>query len=65
MCKNTHEKLIYFRKKYNKTQEDIAKVLDIRTNTYNQYEKKRRTISFYQLCILAKYYNISLDSFAD
>lgn len=44
-----------------KTQNEIAKFLHIKQNTYSQYENGHREIPINLLVLLAKYYNVSVD----
>jgi transcriptional regulator with XRE-family HTH domain len=43
------------------TQSDVAKLLNIRQNTYSQYENGQRQIPIPMLIALAKYYKTSVD----
>ncbi len=43
------------------TQSDIAKVLNVRQNTYSQYENGQRQIPLTSLVALAQYYKTSTD----
>lgn len=43
------------------TQEQIAKVLNCKQNTYQQYESGKRQISIESLKTLAIFYNTSID----
>ncbi len=43
------------------TQEELAKYLHIKQNTYSQYENGQRQIPISILISLAKYYNTSTD----
>jgi len=43
------------------TQAEIAKMLNIRQNTYSQYENQKREIPLSLLWKLADYYNTSID----
>jgi len=43
------------------TQSDVAKLLNIRQNTYSQYENGQRQIPIPMLIALAKYYETSVD----
>ena len=45
----------------NKTQIEIAKILNIQQNTYSQYENEIRQIPIEYLIMLAKFYNVSVD----
>ena len=45
----------------NLTQEEIAKYLNIRQNTYSQYENGQRQLPLACLIALAKYYKTSTD----
>ena len=49
------------RESNNKTQSEIAKILNIQQNTYSQYENGQRQIPLEFLVTLAKYYNVSVD----
>lgn len=53
--------LILLRKQNNKTQADIAKILNVATNTYCWYEKEKSEPNIETLIKLADYYNVSLD----
>ena len=43
------------------TQKEIAKYLNIKQNTYSQYENGQRQIPIDALILLAKFYNTSVD----
>ena len=43
------------------TQSELAKHLNVRQNTYSQYENGQRQIPIEQLITLARYYNTSTD----
>jgi transcriptional regulator with XRE-family HTH domain len=43
------------------TQSELAKHLNVRQNTYSQYENGQRQIPIEQLIALARYYNTSTD----
>ena len=45
----------------NLTQEEVAKHLNIRQNTYSQYENGQRQLTLVCLIALAKYYKTSTD----
>lgn len=45
----------------NKSQKQIAEILNIKQNTYSQYETETRQIPIKALMVLAKYYNVSVD----
>lgn len=53
--------LKYFRKKYNKTQKEIADLLKITQTAYGNYELGKRTISPENLSTLADFYGITVD----
>lgn len=53
--------LKYFRKKYGKTQKEIADFLGIVQQSYGHYETGRRQIPSENLVKLANYYNVSID----
>lgn len=42
-------------------QSDIAKLLNIKQNTYSQYENGKREIPISMLWILADFYNTTID----
>ena len=43
------------------TQQYVAEILNIRQNTYSQYENEKREIPIRALIILAKLYDVSVD----
>ena len=43
------------------TQKYIADILNIRQNTYSQYENEKREIPIRALIVLAKLYDVSVD----
>ena len=43
------------------TQKEIAEYLNVRQNTYSQYENEKRQIPLQMLIKLAKFYNTSVD----
>ncbi|MBO4251214.1 MAG: helix-turn-helix transcriptional regulator [Clostridia bacterium] len=47
------------------SQAEIAKFLNIKQNTYSQYETGKRQLSIDMLIKLAKYYNVSTDYILD
>lgn len=49
------------RKTNNKTQKELAEILNIQQNTYSQYENEIRQIPIEYLIVLAKLYNVSVD----
>ena len=48
-----------------KTQKEIAEVIDVSINHYGKYERGETDIPFEKAIILANYYNVSLDYLAD
>lgn len=54
-------KLKDFREDRDLTQTDIAKILNCKQNTYQQYESEKRQIPLDALKKLAVYYNTSID----
>lgn len=54
-------RLRQLRKENNVTQKMIAKYLNIRQNTYSQYENEQRQLPIDVLVKIAKYYNVSTD----
>lgn len=49
------------REQNNKTQKEIAEILNIQQNTYSQYENGQRQISLDFLIKLANFYQVSID----
>lgn len=49
------------REENNYTQKQIADVLEVKQNTYSQYETEKREIPISTLIKLAKYYDVSVD----
>ncbi len=43
------------------TQQYVAEILNIRQNTYSQYENEKREIPIRALIVLAKLYDVSVD----
>jgi transcriptional regulator with XRE-family HTH domain len=58
---NIGENLKYIRIQKGKTQIEIAKIMGVQANTYNQYENNKRLPDIIKLTKLADYYFISLD----
>ena len=61
MTYNIYMKLKELREENNLTQIDVAKVLNIKQNTYSQYENEKRQLPIDVLIKLAKYYKVSTD----
>ena len=61
---STYERLKALREDFDKTQEDIAKIIGTSQSYYAQYENGKRAIPFERVVALAKYYNVSLDYIA-
>ena len=59
---NAYQRLKDLREDMDKSQEEIAKIIGTSQSYYAQYEKGKRAIPFERMVILAKYYNVSLDS---
>ena len=55
------ERIRTLREDRDKTQSDIAKLLNIGQRTYCDYELGKTRIPVESLMILAKYYNVSMD----
>ena len=53
------------RKKYNLSQENVAKVLNINRSSYASYELAKTNISIFSLICLFNFYNISFNEFID
>lgn len=49
------------REDYDLTQNDLARLLNVRQNTYSQYENGKRQIPIEALILLARFYNTSTD----
>ena len=58
---NIFMKLKELREEKNLTQVEIAEFLNIRQNTYSQYENEKRQLPIDVLIKLAKYYKVSTD----
>lgn len=56
------QQLKYLRKRNNLSQADVAKVLHCSQVAYGLYELGKRKLPIERLIILAKFYNVSLDS---
>lgn len=55
------ERLKYYRTKYGKTQDNIAKELGIKQSTYGNYEAGNRTPSIETIAKIADIYETSID----
>lgn len=49
------------REEKNLSQSEIAKILNIKQNTYSQYENEIRQIPISSLIVLSNFYNVSVD----
>lgn len=49
------------RSEFGKTQAEISQLLNVKQNTYSQYENSQRQIPLELLVALAEYYNVSVD----
>lgn len=58
---NIYMRLKDLRTDAQKTQKEIADILNIQQNTYSQYENEQRQIPINFLIKLAKIYNVSVD----
>ena len=47
-----------------KTQKEIAKILNMQTTVYQRYERGEREVPFWVAIKLANYYNVTLDYLA-
>lgn len=56
-----HNILKQLRKSHNLSQEDVAKVLNTTVSTISRYETGEREPNLESLCILADFFNVSLD----
>ena len=61
---NYGERLRILREREEKTQKEIAEVLNTTQSYYAQYERNERSIPFERAVELAKYYKVSLDYIA-
>ena len=59
-----YQRLCDLREDNDKTQEDIAKILNTTRPQYNRYETGARELPMHHFITLAKYYNVSLDYLA-
>ena len=48
-----------------KTQKEIAKILNMQTTVYQRYERGERELPFWVAIKLAKYYKVTLDYLAE
>ena len=62
MCK--YHRLKDLRTDKEKTQEEIAKIIETTAQYYSSYEQGKRDIPFARIIKLAKYYNVSTDYIA-
>ena len=53
------------REDHDKTQKEIAKILNMQPTVYQRYERGEREVPFWVAIKLAKYYNVTLDYLAD
>ena len=60
-----YQRLRDMREDNDKTQAEIAKVLNITTQQYQLYESGKREMPMHHFKTLAKYYNVSLDYLSD
>ena len=58
---NNYMKIKELREENGFTQNQIAKYLNIKQNTYSQYENEKRQLPIDVLIKLAKYYKVSTD----
>ena len=49
------------REDHDKTQKEIAKILNMQTTVYQRYERGERELPLWAAIQLAEYYNVSLD----
>ncbi|UTR05431.1 helix-turn-helix domain-containing protein [Alkalihalobacillus sp. LMS6] len=55
------KRLIELRKSHNLRQGDVAELLNVKQNTYSNYEQGTREMDYHMLLFLADYYKVSLD----
>ena len=58
---NYVERIRSLRESKNKTQSEIAALLNVGQKTYSDYELGKSRIPVNSLIVLAKYYNVSMD----
>ncbi len=58
---NIYMKLKELREENNLTQTEIAKILNIKQNTYSQYENEKRQLPIDVLIELSKFYKVTTD----
>ena len=61
---SVYQRLRDLREDFDKSQEEIAKVIGTSQSYYAQYENGKRSIPFDRMVALAKFYNVSLDYLA-
>lgn len=59
-----YQRLCDMREDHDKTQADIANLLDISQQHYSMYERGARELPMHHFITLARYYNVSLDYLA-
>ena len=60
----TYQRLLDLREDADKTQADIAKILNTAREQYRKYEKGIQELPMHHFITLARYYNVSLDYLA-
>lgn len=59
-----YQRLRDLREDKDKSQEEIAKILNMQQSQYGRYERGARELPMHHFITLAKYYNVSLDYLA-
>ncbi len=59
-----YQRLRDLREDADKTQTEIAEILNMQQNQYSRYERGERELPMHHFITLAKYYNVSLDYLA-
>ncbi len=59
-----YQRLRDLREDADKTQAEIAEILNMKQNQYSRYERGERELPMHHFITLAKYYNVSLDYLA-
>lgn len=59
-----YQRLRDLREDTDQKQEDVAAILQITRQQYQLYESGKRELPLHLACILARYYNVSLDYLA-
>ena len=61
---HNYQRLRDLREDADKSQEEIAKILDMQQSQYGRYERGLRELPMHHFITLARYYNVTLDYLA-